>query len=149
MAPRTARTTTAPKPSATADGFDLDSLDLASAAEGGATMQLLHPVSAEPIGITFEVLGSDAPTYRKNIRKLRDMLAKAGEDDEEEDPERRDLLSSARVAACAVRGWSGVVWQGEPLPYSFDNAVMVFSARPWVAEQVEFFRNRRANFFKV
>lgn len=128
--------------------FDLDTIDLGAAAEQGATMQLLHPVTAEPVGVTFEVMGKDAPTYRKNLRKLRDMLAK--QEDDEDDPDRAELLALARLAACAVRGWSDTVqWQGAPLPYSFENAVMVFSARPWVAEQVAFFRDRRANFFKV
>jgi hypothetical protein len=144
--PRTAAAdTTAAAP---ASGFDLDSLDLSAAAEAGATMQLLHPVSAEPLGITFEVMGSDAPAYRKNLRKLRDMLAKQADEDEEEDPDRRDLLRAARLAACAVRGWDGVVWKGEALPYSFENATTVFTARPWISEQVGFFRDRRANFFK-
>jgi hypothetical protein len=143
MAPRTA----AQKSDAPA-GLDLASLDLAPSAEAGATMQLLHPVSAEPLGITMEVMGQDAPTYRKNLRKLRDMLAKQGEDDEDEDPDKRDLTRIARLSACAVRGWAGVQWKGQDLPYSFENAVMVFAALPWISEQVGFFRDRRANFFK-
>lgn len=128
-------------------GFDLANLDLAPSADAGATMTLLHPVSGEPIGITFEVMGQDAPIYRKNLRKLRDMLAKQAEDDDE-DPDLRILKRSAQQAACAVRAWANVEWQGASLLYSFDNAVTIFTARPWIAEQVTFFRDRRANFFK-
>ncbi len=130
-----------------AAGFDLANLDLAPSADAGATMTLLHPVSGESLGITFEVIGQDAPTYRKNLRKLRDMLAKQAEDDDE-DPDVRDRTRMARLAGCAVRGWTGVEWKGAALDYTFDNSVMVFVALPWVAEQVSFFRDRRANFFK-
>lgn len=131
-----------------ASGFDLANLDLGPSADAGATMTLLHPVSGESLGITFHVIGQDAPTYRKNLRKLRDLLAKQGEDDDE-DPDVRDRMRVARLAACAVRGWENVEWQGEPLDYGFDAAVMLFSARPWISEQVAFFRDRRANFFKA
>lgn len=149
MAPRSAVPTPDPTPALDLAALDLASLDLAPGAEAGAAMQLLHPVSAEPLGITMTVIGQDAPTYRKNLRKLRDMLAKQGETEEDEDPDRREVMRLARLSACAVRGWAGVQWKGEALPCSFENAVTLFSALPWIAEQVGFFRDRRANFFKV
>lgn len=136
------------KPTAAKAPFDLSTLDLAPGADAGATMQLIHPVTGDETGITFDVMGSDAPLFRSNLRRLYDLLARKP-DDPDLDPDHLKVLAEARLAGCALKGWTGMVWKGAELKYSFDNAVMVMTALPWVVQQVTFFRDRRSNFFKA
>ena len=131
----------------TAAAPDLAAFDLAGPSEKGATMELLHPVTGAKLHVSMEVMGSDAPKFRKNLRQLRDILARTP-DDEDMDQDVKDVLAEARISACAVKAWSGVVYQGEAMPFTFDNAVKVFSGLPWIGQQVALFRSSRANFFK-
>ena len=128
--------------------LDLSTLDLAPGADAGAVMQLVHPVTGDDTGIAFDVMGSDAPIFRVNLRRLYDLIARKP-DDPELDPDHLKILAEARLAACAMKGWTGLIWKGAGLQYSFDNAVMVMTALPWIVQQVTFFRDRRSNFFKA
>jgi hypothetical protein len=44
-------------------------------------------------------------------------------------------------------GWSGIVWEGQPLGFSEENAKMLFTARPWIRDQMDAFMADRSNFF--
>ena len=134
--------------------IDLASFDLEADADRGATMQLLAPRAdkasglkyAEPTGITFQVLGAESPTFRANMRAMIDDVARVLQE-QPKDPDMADKLAKARTAACAVTGWSdNVVLSGEKLEFSRDNATRLFYERPWIAVQVENFRNNVGNF---
>lgn len=127
--------------------LDLATLDQQGPAEKGATLSLLHPVTGEELGIAIQVLGQDAPSYRATLRKIRDAVA-AKPDAEPKDPDAASLLGAARQAAAAVTGWENVVYQGQPLAFSLENAITLCRGLPWVGDQIAFFRDRRANFFK-
>lgn len=127
--------------------LDLETLDVAAAAERGASMTLLHPVTGAATDIKMTVLGGDAPAYRANLRKIRDTAAERPEGE----PTEQDavaVLAHARNAAAAVTGWSNVVYGGKPVTFSLEGAVDLMRRRPWVADQVAMFRDRRANFFR-
>lgn len=127
--------------------LDLESLDVAAAAERGASMTLLHPVTGAALDVKMTVLGGDAPAYRANLRKIRDATA-ARPETEPTEQDAISVLAHARNAAAAVTGWSGVVYGGKTMPFSLDNAVELMRQRSWVADQVAAFRDRRANFFR-
>ena len=127
--------------------LDLETLDVAAAAERGATMTLLHPVTGAALDIRMTVLGGDAPAYRADLRKIRDTVAERPETE----PTEQDaiaVLAHARNSAAAVTGWSGVVYGGKTVAFSLEAAVELMRQRSWVADQVAAFRDRRANFFK-
>lgn len=126
--------------------LDLGELDLVAAADRGATLNLLHPVTGRSTGAKLKILGSDSEAYRRNLRTIRDKVA-SSPDAEPTDPDRQAITQLARLAAASVAGWDGVVF-GQPLVFSLDQAIALFVARPWIIEQVAAFRDTRSNFFK-
>lgn len=50
-------------------------------------------------------------------------------------------------AAAAITAWSGIEQNGEPFPFTGDNAVAVLTAAPWVLAQVEAAVDGHAGFF--
>lgn len=54
---------------------------------------------------------------------------------------------SARYVARMTKDWKGVEWEGKPLPFSKENAEMVFSRVPFLRDQADSFIGARDNFF--
>lgn len=134
--------------------IDLAIFDLEAEAEAGAPMELVAPrgdkaagvKQGDPLGFTIQVLGEDSPTYRHNIRLVADEIQR-NLSAEPKDPDTADKLAKARVAACAVTGWSGdALFGGKTPEFSRDAAVELFFERPWIARQVENFRRIPGNF---
>lgn len=82
-------------------------------------MEVLHPTTAEPVGITIQ-LGDGR-------RALLDWLIAE---------RRRDDDQLAIDAASVTVGWSGVELDGCVLAFSPAAAVRVYSTLPWLAEAV-------------
>lgn len=62
-----------------------------------------------------------------------------------------DELRSAKLLAHATTGWSNITWEDEEgnviqLPYSHENAEMLYRERPWIREQVDSFVAHEKNF---
>lgn len=135
------------------EGFDLALFDLEAEADKGATMELLAPradaksrlTQGQPLGITFQVLGDDSATFRANLRAMIDGV-QANLAAQPKEPDAIDRLTKARVAACALTDWLGVVYEGKPVPFSRAAAEKLFTDRPWAARQVENFRTSPGNF---
>jgi len=128
--------------------MDLSDLDLAAAADRGSEMTLTHPVSGAPLlsdgqPVTIHLLGSDSREWRAAVADMHDR---------QNNTKRLSVgaieTRTIELLARVTRGWSGVVWGGEPLPFSSDNAKMLYRERPWVREQVDAFVGHRGNFFK-
>lgn len=64
-------------------------------------MDLRHPVSGDPFGITMQIIGADAPSYRAALRRVRDDIAKnlAAE------PSDPDCSAPARLTKIASPGF--------------------------------------------
>lgn len=125
--------------------FDLAGFDLQADAERGATMPVLNPRTGAPAGPTIEVYGSDARAYRVALRRIRDAAA-ATMEREPTDEDDALLLGRARTAAAAVKGWEGIVIDGEPVSCTLENAVLVLTTYPWLADQILNYANARGNF---
>ena len=52
------------------------------------------------------------------------------------------------LAACTT-GWIGIIIEDKEIPFSTDNAVMVYERFPWIKEQVDTAIGDRANFIKA
>lgn len=129
--------------------MDLSELDLTAKADAGAEMRLHHPVSDEPLSsddgkpITIRVLGQDSREFRAAAAELAERM------------QGRKRLSvaaaeaqSVELLARCVKAWSGIVWEGKPLPCTPENVRMVLRERKWVRDQVDAFVTDRAAFFR-
>lgn len=120
--------------------MDLSTLDVKKASEAGAELCLRNPFTGEVIpGVTLRVLGRDAEQLQA-ARKDAERKRAEGKLDTE--------TANRHVLAAAVAGWEGVELDGQPLPYSHENALrlMMDERTAWVAEQVAPFSLSRRNF---
>lgn len=123
--------------------FDVNTIDLVPGAEQGAELQLRHPVTGDPIDIWVTVYGPDS----RRAEESRAALNRAASTDP--NPQADGKVRVAEARAKITMNWRGMGWKGEELPFSYDNAVMVYTERQWIGDQVDSFHGRRANFFKA
>lgn len=129
--------------------MDLATLDTKAAAERGADLHLAHPVTFEPLftddgkPLTIRLLGNDSREFRAGMSELAE--SRVGK--------KRTSLAAAEangidLLARVTVGWSNIIYNGEPLKFSLENAKMLYRERPWIKEQVDEFVADRANFLK-
>lgn len=132
--------------------MDLNKLDLQPVSDEGADMHLEHPVTGERLfnddgdAMVIRLIGRDSKRFRaKNAQIANRKMAKRNNRNsvEELDSDGAELL-----AACTL-GWSGLALNGEPLPFSEQNALKLYTnpGYRWIREQVDTFIADRANFF--
>jgi hypothetical protein len=129
--------------------MDLADLDLTAAADKGAALTLRHPVTDEDLTaddgtpMTITLLGSDSGKFKRafgDLRKKAQGRKGAASDAEIE-------RNTVNILVSVTTGWSGIVWEGKPLGFSEENAKMLFTARPWIRDQMDAFMADRSNFF--
>lgn len=131
---------------------DLANFDCVAVANDGATVEIKHPVSGQPMGITVTVLGSDSRDFQRATKDHTDLLrarvAKAGGyraglvSDDEKDEQQMELL------CICTKAWTGIAMNGEAVACTKENAEMLYAKLPWFKEQVEAAILNRANFIK-
>lgn len=130
-----------------ATGFDLNLL----AATETAVVEICHPVSKAPIGITITVASTDSDVYRKAslaqqnkriktmARGRRSLAAMTAEEMEEES---LDMLANMTM------GWEGVLVGTEPLTFTKDAARELYRKHTFIREQVDEAMADRSLFLK-
>lgn len=144
--------------------MSLSDLNLASAADQGAVLKVLHPENQAPFEgaggelVTLTLLGKDSDEWvraeRKSKQALREGLMRrqkysaAGEDH-----------SEALALAAVTKGWTGIplAWlepggkDESPAPFTPENAGKLYANRGvrWIREQADEFIADRANFLKA
>ena len=125
---------------------DLAALDVTSAAEKGAVLQLTHPVSGVELDISIRLAGMDSEQYQKAqraaVNKRVNKRRRTPLDPEELAEESYTLLAKVTL------GWEGIVLDGELIPFSQENARMIYKRFPWIREQVDQFTTDRGNFLQ-
>lgn len=125
-------------------------LDLGSLQRSDTTtVEILHPVSGDATGMKVVVHGVDSPTYREADRALRNrrlhVLQHSGRASkitaEGTDKDGLELLVRCTAA------WEGFTENGQPLPFSKDNARRVYEEHPWLRRQVDAAVTDAASFF--
>ncbi len=129
--------------------LDLAELDTTKAANAGFDVSLYHPATNADLGITIRVLGKDSDEFRRisnaqNKRRL-DRMQRGGFRVSMPSPEEMEQNAIELLASCTV-GWTGVVLEKKPLPFSKENAKMLYTRVPWIREQVDAAIGDRANF---
>ena len=132
--------------------------DLRDAADGGAWCQLLHPVTSDELGADegkparIRIQGIDSMGFEKALAKSAAIRAK--------EPQRRAAISDQRIAAEAEKseriqareladvtiGWEHIEMDGQPYPFSRENALRLYTQYKWIREQLIVFVFERANF---
>ena len=135
--------TTVPTPATNV--FDLSSFQ--DAMRDSASLTIMHPQTGAPTPITITVASPDSDAYKavdwrvKNRNITMARKSKNGLTIEAIDASGLDILVGATL------GWDGMTWDGAALPFSADNARMVYTTFSFIREQVDEFLADRANFF--
>ena len=130
--------------------MDLASLDLEAAADKGAPLTLRHPVTDEDLTaddgapMTISVLGADSGEFKRIVADLAKKAQGRKKAVSVAERERNTVEMMARMTT----GWSGIVWEGKPLPFTIENARMLYAARSWIRDQIDEFSGDRTNFFE-
>lgn len=121
----------------------------------GATIQLRHPVTNEPLvddagPVTIDIVGVDSPKFQARQRVLTNKrLATAGNRKSKITAEDLEEEGIATVAAC-ITGWSAnVELDKKPVEFSRANAKLLITRLRWIGEQVDIAIADRANFLKA
>ena len=131
---------------------DLSSIDTVKGANEGFDVQLYHPGTNEDLGVTIQVLGKDSDEFQKISRaqskKRMERMSKGGFRNPVVSPEEVEQ-DNLNLLAAVSRGWNNVIVDGKPLPFSKENALMLYERFPWIREQIDAAIGDRANFIKT
>lgn len=134
--------------------FDLTSLNTTKACNAGAFVEIRHPVTNVPLGMTIRVLGRDSDTFKEHTRdtlntRLRReaMAAKRGKDADLRTVEVIEQENMDLLVACTLE-WSGVIVDGKELPFDEVNVRKVYKEYPWIYDQVNEAIGTLENFLK-
>jgi hypothetical protein len=124
--------------------LDLSNFDTSKLANEGAKLYPILPGQEEPTDQMYlVVLGSDSDAFRKiKVAEARKELAKkkGKRDQEASDDELLSLIEGkTEIVAALVKDWHGVALNGEPLPCTPDNVLMLLNQLPWLKRQVNTF----------
>ena len=123
--------------------FDLATLDTSKVAEEGAELCVAHPTTGEDLGIKITLIGTDSKTFR-DISKSR-ATASLKKKSREIDLDQNESDSVELLAKC-TKCWSGITESGVEVPFSYENAVKLYTKYLWLREQIDRFMADRSNF---
>lgn len=119
-----------------------------------AVMRVKHPVTREPLDFidadgkcTTAPDGKGQPLtirlYNADSEQVRRLNQRANDAHREElrkgktFTSREDEMRGLDLLARATKGWSAMPFRGRNLPFSIENAVLVYDAMPWLKRDVD------------
>lgn len=134
--------------------IDLSSLDTVAACNKPYKLELLHPVSKEPLGQFVLVYGPESDIlqqYRdeqvaERIRKVEEAQRR-GTSIKTQTPEEQRAIGIELLVACTA-GFEGIEFNG-PIDFTHANAKKLYATLPWVKEQVDTAISAIGNFMKT
>lgn len=129
-------------------GFDFNSVTVVTDA---LPMQVIHPTTGEPIeGMIIHLYGVDSPVYQKKEKAIQRRLRQKFMVNRNYVPsDGEELENGLDLLSVCTAGWEGIDNQGEPYPFSQENAKKLYAAAPWLKRQVDQFIGSHANFMQV
>ena len=133
--------------------MDLAKLDLTEHANNGATMDVMHPITGEPLldangfHVTVTLLGADSTKMRQEMSN-RAKKQLASKNKPVNNIEEAEKLSAELLAVITV-SWSGITENGQEIECNRENAINVYKKYSWLRQQVDAFTTDRANFYKA
>lgn len=134
---------------------DLSGIDVVKAANDGAPIEINHPVTGDPLGISIQILGRDSDEFKRvtseqNRRRLKTMT-KTGVFKVDAVPQAEIDKDGLMALVAVTKGWTPaiVIDKGEePSEYSRENCIKLYTRHPYIKEQVDAGVHERANFSK-
>lgn len=136
--------------------LDLGSFETRTVSNAGIDYAIINPKTGEPSATVFKLLGKDSDEYlqyrdavdREMQGKLIQAVAnnaKNGAEPKVDAPSDLDLIIDELVVL--TKGWTNVRWNGADLPFSKENARMIYRENAIVRAQVKRITEDRSNFF--
>lgn len=134
--------------------MDFSNLDTTRQAEEVQIMEVIHPITDEPLRhngepVTIMLIGAEATEIRNEMRRRSSAYAARLNKRRGSIPVEEQVRIASELCAKATKGWDNVYENGQPVEFSEDNAIMMYSKYTWLREQVDTFINDRANFYKA
>ena len=129
--------------------MDFTKLDVTTAANAGALMQVTHPSTGDDLeGTTITLLGQDSDVYQKEIKKRAEQSLnnRSGRNKKVDLDEAK--LKGAELLARLTTGWTGIAEGKAGVDCTFENCVKMYLKYSWLREQVEAFIGDRGHFIK-
>ena len=117
-------------------------LTLADLAPVAADLELLHPITAEKLGVSLKVVGHDSAEFRAAMAAVMKKRVGGHLDPEDIVAQSNDMLASLVV------GWPGDEFFGGPFSKEAASKIFANPGYAWLANQVDAFTKERANFFR-
>jgi len=133
--------------------IDLAAIDTVKGSNDGFNVSIYHPGTNEDLDISISVLGKDSDLFQKISRsqnkKRMAKMTKGGFRNTSPVPIEEIEQDGIELLAACTTGWTGVIIDGKEIPFSADNAAMLYKRFPWIKEQVDVAVGDRANFIKA
>lgn len=131
----------------------LSEIKMEMAADKGAELHLLHPVTEEPLftddkkPMVIRLVGIDSKQYRKASAKIGDRELKKRK--KSTTMEKARARGTELLAACTI-GWNIQIDKDKPCAdFSTDAAEKLYSDMGWIREEVDEFIGERSNFLQI
>jgi hypothetical protein len=121
-----------------------DFANLAKVQDDGVNVEILHPKTAEPLGMVFRVAGPDSTRQKRARSAVNNARLQMS---------RNKRLTAAeleadglKVMVASIISWSGVEENGQPIEFSTETATDVLTRFPFIREQIDAVVGDRAGF---
>lgn len=101
--------------------------------------------AGEPTDVRIQVYSPDSEQYRKAANRVRNNTMKFIRKNNGTTAERIEA-DMVEILANVTVGWSGLTENGQPWPFSIENARRLYTDFPFIREQVDEFVGDRKNF---
>ena len=122
--------------------LNLSVLNVSEVSESGIDIELVHPATGEGLDAWVRVRGKDSRTVQNHARKVvndmqkREKIAKGKNKDADLSIEELEMLAVER-AVVRIISWRGIEEEdGQPVPFTVENATRILKDNPWIREQV-------------
>lgn len=144
--------------------MDIKSLDIISAAREGVEIDIIHPVTKQPMDIKIHVQGAMSPEYKDAmgimLAEIEDFNADvdAGLGDKptkkalaqaKSKKDAFDVEQTADLLAKFTTGWTGMIENGKEIQFSQKEAKRIYAEYPLIRSQVQDGCFTIANFLKA
>ena len=121
--------------------MELNLLNLSAAADDGCDLVLQHPITGDDLDGVIRIRGDKSKHVqafsRKRVNELqkRERMQKGkGKDTDLSIEELEQMHIESGIAR--VISWKNIKKDGEDLPFTKENAEVVFKEYPWILEQI-------------
>lgn len=140
--------------------MSLASLNYSAAANVGRPMPVMHPVERTPVKngdveMSIHLLGQDSDTFVSEEFAAREKAVEDLTEGVKFSGKAADYRAIVLLAKCTVswvgipRGWIDNTEDETPAPFSFENAVKLYTNIKWLKAAADKFIGNRANFSKA